>query len=184
MNYLKVLSLSILSLLAMAWAQDASQQEGGLERPLWQTLPLINAASGEEFRLADLEGQVVFVEAMATWCSNCRKQLQNASEAKAMLAEDEALAEAISFVILSIEGNLAPEKLNEYAQREDFDFIFAVASADILRELVTEFGRSITNPPSTPHFVIKPDGQYTDLITGIEPAESIWVQLASLAESN
>ncbi|HEX2907728.1 MAG TPA: hypothetical protein VHO69_12745 [Phototrophicaceae bacterium] len=42
---------------------------GGVVRPAWQTLPLVNARTGETFTFADLAGKVIFVEPMATWCT-------------------------------------------------------------------------------------------------------------------
>ena len=48
---------------------------------------------------------------MATWCSNCRKQLSNVNTAMQEAGED------VVFIALSVEGNLADDKLAEYAAR-------------------------------------------------------------------
>ena len=39
----------------------------------------------QTFTLADFAGKTVYVEPMATWCTNCRQQLGNVTEAKAEL---------------------------------------------------------------------------------------------------
>ena len=46
------------------------------ERASWQQLPLVDARTGESFTLADFAGKTVYVEPMATWCTNCRQQLR------------------------------------------------------------------------------------------------------------
>lgn len=159
---------------------DASQEmaEGSGEMAMsgdlvaWQMLPLTNARTGETFTLADFAGQTVFVEPMATWCSNCRRQLGNVKDASAELAGEEVV-----FVALSVETSISDDALADYADEAGFDWLFAVLTNEILQELAAEFGQTIANPPSTPHFVIRPDGSTTDLITGIEPAEQIVTQI-------
>jgi hypothetical protein len=48
---------------------------------------------------------------------------------------------------------------------------------EMLQGLADTFGRSITSAPSTPHFVIRPDGSYTDLVTGIDTPDEIVQQI-------
>ena len=132
----------------------------------WQQLVLTNARTGETFTFADFAGKTVFVEPMATWCSNCRQQLGNVSTAKAQLNSDEVV-----FVALSVETNISDADLAQYADAAGFDWLFAVATPELLQALVGTFDRTITNPPSTPHFIIRPDGSTTALVTGIESPE-------------
>jgi thiol-disulfide isomerase/thioredoxin len=136
--------------------------------PAWANLPLTNARTGETFTLADFAGKTIFVETMATWCSNCRRQLQNVREAKAQLADD-----SIVFITLSVETNMSDDALARYADNEGFDWLFAVASVNLLQALTDEYGRAVINPPATPHFIIYPAGNSTDLITGIESPEQL-----------
>ena len=132
----------------------------------WQQLVLTNARTGETFTFADFAGKTVFVEPMATWCSNCRQKLGNVSTAKAQLNSDEVV-----FVALSVETNISDADLAQYADAAGFDWLFAVATPELLQALVGTFDRTITNPPSTPHFIIRPDGSTTALVTGIESPE-------------
>ncbi|MCU0479962.1 MAG: redoxin domain-containing protein [Anaerolineae bacterium] len=140
--------------------------------PTWQTLPIVNARTGETFTFADFAGKTVFVEPMATWCSNCRSQLRNVSNARAQLNNENVI-----FVALSVEAGLANDTLSDYAQDNGFDWHFAVVTPELLTELVAIFGRTVTNPPSTPHFIIRPDGTTTALKTGIESADDIVAQI-------
>ncbi|MEM7734189.1 MAG: redoxin family protein [Deinococcota bacterium] len=141
----------------------------------WQTEQLTDVRTGEMFSLADFEGKTVFVETMATWCVNCRRQLSNVAEAKAQV--DAQGNEDIVFVAISVETNLAQESLQAYSETNGFDWHFAVATPELLRSLVDDFGRTITVPPSTPHVIIYPDGTVSDVITGIEPAGALLEQL-------
>jgi thiol-disulfide isomerase/thioredoxin len=151
------LSLALLGLLNTVWAQDTT----------WQTLPLTDAATGESFTFADLEGQTVYVEPMATWCTNCRQQLGNVTEAKAELEGE------VSFIALSVETTLKPEDLAAYAEKQGFDLTFAVMTPDFLRALAAEFGQSVLTPPATPHFIIRPDGSTSELMTGLSAPDAI-----------
>lgn len=150
----------VLSLLSAAFAQRAA----------WQDVPLTDARTGETFTLADLGG-TVYVEPMATWCSNCRQQLRHVQEAKQQL-EDAATGD-VTFVALSVETTLEPAALARYADEQGFDFTFAVMTPELLRALASEFGQSIANPPATPHFVRYPDGSSSPLMTGFSPPDAV-----------
>jgi thiol-disulfide isomerase/thioredoxin len=154
--------------------EESDAQTPGGDLPAWQQLPITNARTGDSFTLADFAGKTVFVEPMATWCGNCRRQLTNVREAREQLASDDVV-----FIALSVETNVDDTKLANYADGEGFEWLFAVLTPELLRELAGEFGQTITNPPSTPHFVIRPDGTNTELVTGIEPAGDILAQIAA-----
>ncbi len=138
------------------------------ELPAWAALPLVNARTGEPFTIADFAGRTIFVEPMATWCTNCRAQLTNVKAAKAQLAGDDVI-----FVALSVETTLDQTALAQYAEEHGFDWVFAVATPELLQQLAGDLGQTVTNPPATPHFVISPDGTVGELATGIESVEAI-----------
>lgn len=145
-----------------------AEAEAMMELPAWMTLPLTNARTGETMTLADLKGKTVFVETMATWCPNCRTQLGNVKAAAAANSNPDVV-----FVAISVETDLAPEQLAQYADSNGFDWFFAVSSPELLVELVNAFGQTIANPPATPHFVIKADGTVGQLVTGFENSDQI-----------
>lgn len=151
----------------------ATDTTSNTDYPTWYTAELTNVSTGETFTLADFQGQTVFVESMATWCTNCRRQLQNVRAARESAGSSDYV-----FVALSLETNLSNGELAAYMEREGFDWTFAVMSADMLRAFVDQFGRSISSAPSTPHFIIRPDGSFTDLVTGIESADQLLAQLS------
>lgn len=157
---------------AEAVPAEAQADAMPVELPAWQTLPLADARSGEPFTFADFAGKTVFVEPMATWCGNCRRQLGNVQAAHAQLGDDDTV-----FVALSVETTIAPETLAQYADDAGFDWTFAVMTPEMLQELSGAFGQTVSNPPATPHFLILPDGSTTELVTGIEPSADIIAQI-------
>lgn len=138
----------------------------------WQTMALTNARTGEPFTLADFVGKTIFVETMATWCPNCRQQLGNVKSAAASANPDTTV-----FVAISVETDLPPATLAQYADDNGFDWTFAVATPEMVQALAETFGQTIANPPATPHFLILPDGSHSDLVTGYESGDQILVNM-------
>src|SRR6266545_2784328 len=88
-------------------------------RPAWHQLPLTDARTGETFTFHDFAGKTVYVEPIATWCSNCRKQLGVVRAIRARVDP-----ERVVFVALSIETSLPRAELARYADAAGFDWVF------------------------------------------------------------
>jgi thiol-disulfide isomerase/thioredoxin len=133
----------------------------------WQLIEVTDTG-GETFTIADLAGRPVFVENFATWCSNCRKQLE-ATQAAAEQAGDDAV-----FLALSVETELSVEDMAEYQEDNGFGAIrFAVMSPELLAAMDAAFGKTALNPPATPKVAVAADGAAGELVTGPESAEEI-----------
>lgn len=133
----------------------------------WQLIEVTDTG-GETFTIADLAGRPVFVENFATWCSNCRKQLE-ATQAAAEQAGDDAV-----FLALSVETELSVDDMAEYQEDNGFDAIrFAVMSPELLAAMDAAFGGTALNPPATPKVAVAADGAAGELVTGPETAEEI-----------
>lgn len=141
----------------------------------WRTASMRDVVSGEDFRIADFEGKVVAIEAMAIWCINCRFQQL---EAQAALAEVDS--PDVVYLSLDIDPNERAEDLAEYARREGFDWRFAVASPEVARSLAASFGDQVLSPPATPLIVLGRDGEVVERHLGIKGARD----LAALFEEN
>ncbi|HET8985956.1 MAG TPA: hypothetical protein VFN03_09375 [Trueperaceae bacterium] len=163
-----VLAACALAGTGAAQGGPGATAPGGTGHPAWLDLPLTDVATGETFTLGGFEGRTVYVEAMATWCTNCRRLLQSVKEAMARADED-----AYVFVGISVEGNLPDETLAEYARRWNFPLKFAVATPDLLAALIANYGRDVTVPPSTPHFLVRFDGTVTGLNLGFKSPDEI-----------
>lgn len=186
-----ILLLTLLSLSALA-AQEMPTEEPTPEAtldlaalPAWMTTELTDARTGETFILADFAGQVVSVEPMATWCTVClgqQRQVIGAYDALGALPEDapEDAEPAVIFISLSVAENISDERLAAYADREGFEWIFAVVPPIMLDGLVTEFGRAVITPPSSPHFYILPDGAVTELTTGFQSSADLIAEITDL----
>jgi thiol-disulfide isomerase/thioredoxin len=152
----------------------ADSMAAAVELPAWASLPLVNAQTGATFTLADSAGKTIFVEPFATWCSNCRSQLTTLTDVASQYGDD------VVFVALSVETNLAPADVAAYAASNGFDWTFAAMTPEVLQALGAVFGPTVGNPPATPHFIIRPDGSVTDLVTGLKSAD----ELVEFIESN
>lgn len=134
---------------------------------------LTDVRTGESFTLFELarDHGPVLLEPMAIWCSNCRAQQQQVVEAHANG----------DFTSVSLDVDLSehPEDLAAYAEREGFDWRFAMADAELYRLLQERFGVAATNPPSTPLIIIEADGSVRALEFGVgtRSAEQLLVEL-------
>lgn len=137
--------------------------------PAWFGAALTDARTGQAFSINDFKGKVVLVETMAMWCSNCLKQQ---TQVKAL---HEALGERDDFVSigLDIDPNESASALKGYVEDNGFDWYYAVAPADVSREIAALYGDQFLNPPSTPIVVIDRHGQAHVLPFGIKSVEAL-----------
>jgi thiol-disulfide isomerase/thioredoxin len=148
---------------------DNQAEQAAASLPGWMTLRLTDARSGSSFTLADFAGKTVYVEPMATWCGNCRSQMNNLIQARQQINDPN-----IVYIALSVETTLSASDLAAYADRQGYEWTFAVMTPEILTALTDTFGRTVTNPPSTPHFMIYPDQTFSELDFGmIESVEEL-----------
>lgn len=141
----------------------------------WATAPLIDVATGENFRIADLAGKVVILETMAIWCTNCRSQ-----QADVQIALDALPPDGVVYVVLDVDPNEDATSLAEYQVDNGFEGRYAIAGADVARALAAEFGDQMLNPPSTPMLIIGTDGTVTRTEFGPKSAD----ELVSLAATH
>lgn len=133
---------------------------------------LTDVRSGETFTLAELSAeQPVIVEAMAIWCTTCLSQQREVVQAH-------ELADFHS-VGIDVDPNEDAGDLAEYAERQGFDWRFVKADAELVKLLTDRYGFGVTNPPSTPTFVVA-DGQVRALEFGrVRSAEELVAELGA-----
>ena len=141
----------------------------------WRTAALRDVVTGEEFRITDLEGKVVAIEAMAIWCVNCRVQ-----QGEAQAALEQVASPDVVYISLDVDPNERDEDLSQYAQREGFGWRFVVASPELSRSLAATFGDQVLSPPATPLVILGPDGELIEKHIGIKSAGD----LAALIEEH
>jgi len=112
---------------------------------------LRDVRTGAEFTIGELAARrPVLLETMAIWCTNCRGQQHQVVDAHG-LAEFDSIS-------LDVDPNERADDLAEYADREGFDWRFAVADTDLVRMLRDRFGTAVLNPPSMPKILFRTDG--------------------------
>ncbi len=132
---------------------------------------LVDVRSGEVFTLGELAAEgPVLLESMAIWCTTCLHQQRQVVEAH-------ELAEFHS-VGIDVDPNERPEDLADYAEREGFDWRFAMADAGLIDLLADRFGFAVSNPPSTPTFVVSTDGIRALEFGRVRSAQELVVELA------
>ena len=115
------------------------------------SIVLHDVRSGVEFTLGQLAAEhPVLLETMAIWCTNCRSQQHQVADAHGLADFDS--------VSLDVDPNERPGDLADYADREGFDWYFAVADADLAQMLRDRFGSAVLNPPSMPKILFRTDG--------------------------
>jgi len=161
--------LLAIALVATACSAGGGQGQGaGTADDTWQTASLVDVVTGEEFRIGDLQGKVVAIEAMAIWCINCRVQQRAAQAALEQVASPDVV-----YISLDVDPNERDEDLAEYARREGFSWRFVVASPELSRSLAATFGDQILSPPATPLVVLGPDGKLIEKHIGIKGADDL-----------
>jgi hypothetical protein len=154
-------------------ADDAMMEDPMVELPAWFSASLTDVNSGQSFTIADHQGKVILVETLAVWCSNCMKQQRE------VLALHEALGERDDFVSvgLDVDLNESTDQLRNHARDNGFDWIYAIATPEVARELSDLYGVNFLNPPSTPMLIIDRSGQAHPLPFGIKRAADLQAAL-------
>jgi hypothetical protein len=141
--------------------------------PDWFSASLTDVHTGETFTVADFEGQVVLVETLAMWCSNCFKQ-----QGQVQVLHD-LLGERDDFVSLGvdIDPNENSEALQVYTGQNGFDWLYTVAPIPVAREIGQLYGDQFLNPPSTPMLIVDRHGEVHTLPFGIKSAQDLLAAL-------
>jgi hypothetical protein len=112
---------------------------------------LTDVRSGERITLGALAAEKpLLLETMAIWCTNCRSQQHNV-----VAAHDLADFHSLS---LDVDPGEQPGDLATYADREGFDWHFAMADAQLATQLRERFGTAVIVPPGMPKILFRTDG--------------------------
>ncbi len=129
----------------------ASSTPDGLTSDPLHGLVLTDVRNGQTLTLGQLAAdKPLLVEMMAIWCTNCRSQMHQVTEAHG--------SADFHSVSIDVEPYEAPEDLAAYAAAEGFDWAFTKADAAIASALRDRFGTAVLNPPGMPKLLFLPDG--------------------------
>ncbi len=135
-------------------ASSATEAPATAAADIWRDIELTDAATGETFTLASLEGNLVAIEPFAVWCTNCTVQNDNVKAAYADLETT-----GIRWISLGVEPNEKPASLAKYAERREYPWTFAQSPIEFSRALNEIFGPQILSVPSTPLIVLDESGE-------------------------
>jgi thiol-disulfide isomerase/thioredoxin len=156
-----------------AGSPSASPSDAPAETDPLLAFELVDVRTGTMFTLGELAAEKpVLVEAMAIWCTTCLAQQREVVDAHA--------SADFHSVGIDVDPNERAEDLAEYAEREGFDWRFAMADAELVQLLTERYGFGVTNPPSTPTFVVSADGGVRALEFGrVRSADELVAELAA-----
>lgn len=146
------------------------QQEGqSVILPDWYSMELTDVNTGMVFRVADFQGKVVLVETMAVWCPKCLTQQKEVDRLQEILGGRD------DFVSLGIntDPNEDSTQLSAYVKNNGFDWLYVVASNELINEIGELYGPQFLNPPSTPMLIIDRLGEAHLLPFGIKSAKEL-----------
>jgi thiol-disulfide isomerase/thioredoxin len=152
-----------------AMMHDTTTPDAMMQSPQWVSATLSDVTSGKTFKINDFKGKVVLVETMAQWCPTCKSQQ---TEAKALLSKLGMPANLV-LVSLDIDPNENAATLKTYAANNTFDWTFAVAPADVSREIGKLYGDQFLNPPSAPMLIVDAKGEAHPLPFGLKNSDDL-----------
>lgn len=153
-----------------AEAAMQSSPEAAMPAAEWLGTPMTNVVTGQEFKVSDYQGKVILVETMAVWCTKCRSQQEQIRKLHQDLGDRKAELVSIS---LDIDPNEDTQYLAAFVTQTGFDWIYAVAPAELSRTLGLTYGNQFLNPPSTPILIIDRHGAAHPLPFGIKSADDL-----------
>ena len=148
---------------------EAMADDQAMEAPAWFEAELTNVNTGETFKITDFQDKVVLVETMAVWCSNCLRQQGEVQSLLGLLGDQPNLVS----VALDIDPHETNDTLKAHTDKNGFDWVYAVAPAEVSRDISQLYGGQFLNPPSTPMLIIDRHGEAHPLPFGHKSAQSL-----------
>jgi thiol-disulfide isomerase/thioredoxin len=136
----------------------------------WKEVELTDTITGDTFKISDFEGQTVMLETFAVWCPTCLQQQKEMEE----LA---GIEPSVIHISLDTDTNEDAELVKDHAERNGFDWYFAVAPIEMTESLIDEFGLGVVNAPSAPVILICNDQSTRLLDRGLKQTDELIMEL-------
>lgn len=158
-----IIFLLILLVISVSGCTTTEQNTAGG----WTDIELKNINSQENFKISDFAGKKVFFETFAVWCVNCKQQQDEIKKLR------EELDEEIILISLNSDPNEDEEEVLKYVTENRYNWRYAIATPQMSKQLLEEFGFQILNAPSAPIVMFCEDGSYTLLPEGHKTVEDL-----------
>lgn len=143
------------------------------QSPAWFDTALTDVNSGKTFKLSDFTGQIVLVEGIAVWCTNCLRQQRELVKLHQQIG-DQALSVAID-----VDLNEDAALLKQHATTNGFTWRYTVGTPELVKAFADQFGNQFLNPPSVPMFLIDKQGEVHLLDFGHKTVDYLTAQIQS-----
>jgi len=148
--------------------------------PAWYSAPMTDVNTGRVFTIEENLGKVILVETMAAWCSKCFSQQSEVADLHDLLGERS------DFVSIGIDVDPREDVplLTSYVRKNGFDWLYVVASKEMVDEISALYGAQYLNPPSTPMLIIDRSGNPHLLKFGIKGAGELLESITPFLDEN
>jgi thiol-disulfide isomerase/thioredoxin len=137
--------------------------------PTWYSASINDVSTGKAFTINDFKGKVILLESMAIWCPTCVKQQEQVKALQSLLGQRDDFVS----IGLDIDPNENAASLKSYVETNSFNWLHAVSTVDVSRELSTLYGNQFLNPPSTPIVIIDRHGAAHPTPFGVKSADDL-----------
>jgi thiol-disulfide isomerase/thioredoxin len=134
----------------------------------WVSVNFTDATTGKIFTINDFKGKVVVVVLMAAWCPNCRNEGNQLKILRSMVGPDD-----LEIISLDIDLNEDAAVLKKYTQENGFDWRYAVAPIEAMRDIGNLYGALFMDPTLSPTLVVARQGEIYKMNFGYKKAEDI-----------
>ncbi len=149
--------------------EETPSADAMMEAPAWYSAVLTDVSTGQTFTINDFKGKVVLVETMAMWCPTCKKQQVQVKALHELLGMNDDFVS----IGLDIDLNENAADLKGYVEDNGFDWLYAIATADVAQDISKQYGDQFLNPPSTPIVIIDRHGEAHPLPFGVKRADEL-----------
>lgn len=150
---------------------EEGQEKVSESKKDWRDFELSNVLTGEKFKISDFKGKKILLESFAVWCPLC---LQQQKEIKKLIE----MGDNSVHISLDTDPNEEELLVKAHANKNNFDWYFAVSPAELTQKLIEEFGISIVNAPSSPVILICEDQSARFLRSGVKSASELKSEIA------
>ena len=179
-----ILAVSLFGVIFLGGCGQSAEEatpsapEEPIVAPAWMDIPLTNVMTGQEFKIGDFKGRLVFLQPFAKWDPTSLEQEEELQKLK------QTEGDATVYVSLDIgaEGvgtGVADDEamLKEFAEKHGFDWYFAIPPDELMDALIEDFGRGVASPRGVPLVLVCENQSTRFLGGGVKPVSKLLSEL-------